>query len=133
MIEKLLKWSIFTVVLSLFPFAAVILGDALHHRAIEPQTLWMHGDLLLVSMAIGADGVSEFIGLRAAGSGIAAVGYYSKIICILACLLISLLSAVGYGIIQGDPGGVAPDVISVVSLRAFYGSVLAGCSCKVLA
>jgi len=133
MVEKLLKWSIFTVVLALFPYAAVILGNMLHHQSINPQALWARGDLLLVSLAIGADGVSEFIGLRSARSGFAAVRYYSKVICIIACLLISLLSAVGYGIIQGDPEGVAPDMISVISLRAFYGSVLAGLGCKVLA
>ena len=111
-------------------YDAVVLGNMLHHQSVNPQALWAHGDLLLVSLAIG---VSEFIGLRSARSGFAAVRYYSKVICIIACLLISLLSAVGYGIIQGDPEGVAPDMISVISLRAFYGSVLAGLACKVLA
>jgi len=66
MVEKLLKASIFTVVLSLFPFAAVVLDSMLHHQSVNPQALWAHGDLLPVSLAIGADGVSEFIGLRSA-------------------------------------------------------------------
>jgi hypothetical protein len=99
MAVKLLKWGLFTVIVSLLPFFLTGVDlwtdgkiDKLFSMWRRGDLLWPHGELLLVSIAIAADAAGGliasgprlgFIKIAAAGGAfilaIGAAGWYEKI------------------------------------------------------
>ncbi len=61
MLAKLLKWAIFTVVISLVPFGVLALNVLIEGNDIQVAALWPHGELMLVATALAADALGDLI------------------------------------------------------------------------
>ena len=64
MAEKLTRWFIFGVVVSLLPFALAYLNLWASKKPVKVEDLFSRGELLLVSTAIGAAATGELLGIK---------------------------------------------------------------------
>lgn len=64
MAEKLTRWFIFGVVVSLLPFALAFLNLWASKKPAKIEDLFSRGELLLVSTAIGAAAIGELLGIK---------------------------------------------------------------------
>lgn len=64
MAEKLTRWFIFGVVVSLLPFALAYLNLWASKKPAKIEDLLSRGELLLVSTAIGAAAIGELLGVK---------------------------------------------------------------------
>ncbi len=64
MAEKLTRWFIFGVVVSLLPFALAYLNLWASKKPVKIEDLFSRGELLLVSTAIGAAAIGELLGIK---------------------------------------------------------------------
>jgi hypothetical protein len=120
---RLLKWVFFTVLVSFTPL--ILTGLVLWaDDKMVVSSLWPHGELLLISTAIAADAIGEMIptGPRARAAKIVAVG---------SCVLLLIISALWYAVIQIH--GFNAGKISESSLFLFAGTLIASLGCQALA
>ena len=120
---RLLKWAFFTVLVSLAPLLLTGLTLWADNKIILAM-LWPHGELLLISTAVAADAVGEMVptGPTARKSKIVSAG---------SCIVLLIISALWYAVIQAhsyDPGK-----ISESSLLLFLATLVAALGCQVLA
>ena len=94
--DKLLKWALFTVVVSLVPFFMVALSLWSGDKPLHLASLWPHGELLLVATALAADAVG---GLIPTSTRLGA----AKVLSAGICVILLLTTALWYALIQGHP------------------------------
>ncbi len=61
---KIVRWFVFTVLVSLVPFVMVALNMWSDDKTVQLVALWPHGELLLVSTALAANAVGDLIPTR---------------------------------------------------------------------
>ena len=93
---KLIRWAIFSVLISLSPFGIAALNLWSGEKLVHLSMLWPHGELLLISTALASDAVGNLVPGResARKARVAVVG---------SCVLILISTALWYGLIQGHP------------------------------
>lgn len=64
MAEKLTRWFIFGVIVSLLPFALAYLNLWASKKPVKVEDLFSRGELLLVSTALGAAAIGELLGIK---------------------------------------------------------------------
>ncbi len=94
---RLLRWFFFTVLVSLVPFGMVAVAFWSGDISFRLANLWPHGELLVVSTALAADAMGELIPTKATARR-------AKIISGGCCVLVLLISAIWYAMIQDRPG-----------------------------
>ena len=120
---KLLKWVIFTVLVSFTPL--ILTGLILWaDDKMVLSLLWPHGELLLISTAIAADAIGEMIPTGPSARK-------SKIISGGSCVFLLIVSALWYAVIQIH--GFNAGKISESSLFLFAATLIASLSCQALA
>src|SRR5437899_9488588 len=89
---RLLKWAFFTVLVSLAPLILTGLILWADDKMIL-SLVWPHGELLLISTAIGADAIGEMIptGPTARNAKIVSAG---------SCIVLLIVSALWYAVVQ---------------------------------
>jgi len=127
MLEKgrLLKWFFFTVLVSLVPFGMVAVAFWSGDTEFRMADLWPHGELLVVSTALAADAMGGLIPTNPTASR-------AKIVSGGCCVLVLLISAIWYAMIQDRPG-FKVDKISEGSIALFGFTVVVCACCKALA
>jgi hypothetical protein len=120
-IERLLRWFLFSVLVSLIPLALTYVNLLFDGRQVHPEMLLARGELLLVSATLGAAALGE---LMPSGRDNA----MGKLLASGASVLMIVLSSVCFASIQSRQ---SPDSgpILVVSLFLFAGMLLAAGSC----
>jgi hypothetical protein len=119
--ERLLRWFLFSVLVSLVPLALTYLNLLLDGREAHLEMLLARGELLLVSATLGAAALGElFPGGRENAMG--------KLLASGASVLMIVLSSVCFASIQSRQSP-NPGPIFVVSLFLFAGMLLAAGSC----
>ena len=123
--EKLTRWFIFSVLVSLVPLAISWLGMRLDRKPATLQVITARGELLLISTTIAAAAVGEVI---AGGQDRAT----QKLLAGGSCMLAVLLSSLFFAAIQARHD---PDPASVLStsICLFAYTLLASGSCVYLA
>lgn len=125
MVEKLARWFFFSVIVSLIPllFAYIhVVNDG--HTATLPSIL-VHGELLLISVALAADAVGDLIGaprnrpvlMIFAGAG---------------CIITIMFASLYFADVSYKPQANA-DLVYRTSLAVFGLCLVASVSCKLLA
>jgi hypothetical protein len=125
---RILKWLFFTVFMSLIPFLLTGLTlwiDPKPGKAFEWSSLWPHGDLLLISTAIAADGLGDMIPTGSWATK-------SKIVSAGSCVILLFLCALWYAVVQDHPS-YPTSKISESSLWLFGLTLVATFVCKLLA
>jgi len=123
--EGILKWLIFTVIVSLIPFGMVALSLWSGDKPLSLAVLWPHGELLLVATALAADGIGDLIPTNPTASR-------AKIVTAGMCIIILIVAGLWYALIQGHPE-YRLSKISKGSMVIFGSTVLACMCCKILA
>jgi hypothetical protein len=119
--EKLLRWAIFTVVISLVPFGLTAFNLYNSDKLFGLSSLWPHGELLLIATALAADAIGDLVpgNTNFTKSRIATVGL---------CVVVLLLTALWFASIQDHPEFSADKVsrgseaIFVFTLIVCFGS-----------
>ena len=122
---RLLKWGIFTVLVSLIPFVMVALTLWSDDKDISLSALWPHGELLLVSTALAADAVGSLIPTAPRWER-------SKIVSAGACIVLLIVTAFWYALIQNHPEFKIAK-ISKGTMELFVFTVIVCACCKYLA
>jgi hypothetical protein len=123
--EKLTRWFIFSVLISLVPLITSYLGLLLDSRAATLQTVTGRGELLLITTTLAAAAIGELIPSgRDRGT--------QKLLAGGSCIVIVLLSSLLFAAVQSraHPNGALTLVLSV---SLFCGTILASGSCLYLA
>lgn len=107
--EKLVRWSIFSVMVSLTPLAVSYLGLRLDRQEPTLHLITARGELLLISTTIASAAVGELLpgGRQYATRKLVAGG---------GCMLMVLLSSFFFAAIQGRQ---APDPVSIFTTSAW--------------
>jgi hypothetical protein len=122
--QRILRWGIFTVAVSLTPFVLVAISLWSDDREVRVSALWPHGELLLVSTSLAAEGVGGLIPTGPALSG-------AKIVSAGSCIVVLIVAALWYALIQSHTYRVSR--ISTGSIVVFLFTVAASACCKLLA
>lgn len=119
--EKLVRWFMFSVLISLVPLAVTHFNLRLDGRTVRPEMLVARGELLLICTTLGAAALGELF----PGGGGHAMG---KILGAGASILIVVLSSFYYAVIQSRP---SPDQGSIltISVSLFAAMLISGASC----
>lgn len=120
--EKLVRWFLFNVLISLTPLIASFMGLRLDNQPYSVHALTARGELLLISTTIASAAVGELIptGRNRATLKLVAGG---------SCMLLILLSSLFFAAIQArpspDPGRVFSTSawLFAATLLASFGSV----------
>jgi hypothetical protein len=67
MSEKLLRWFIFSVVISLLPLAFYYVRAMTDGKAVSLPELLARGELLLIAVALAADAIGDLLASKSAG------------------------------------------------------------------
>jgi hypothetical protein len=126
--EKLLLWLVFNVIIALLPFAFRAMAALLTERPVDLKQILSDGELFLVSAAIASGAVGELI-LK---------GRQMRIPRVLAgggCVICLMLASFLYAFIRAQSGpttSLTPDGIYTLSLIMFFFTFLAGTGCLIL-
>lgn len=126
--EKFTIWLLFTVVLALSPLLFKASLVFITGKSPTLAQLLENGELLIVTVAIGADGIGKLFGSGshrkllkiAAGGGTTLLVIYSS-------LLFAAISTTTLG------SAFDPDRVAIISTVMFFFTVIAGGSCTMLA
>lgn len=128
MIESLVRWVIFSVIVALLPLGFNLLRDIGRGRGVSFVRLFSHGELLLVSAAISAGALGQLFGVRESLS-------IAKVISGGACVVILTLASLWFADISGA-GDSKPSLdtkaICKGSMIIFACTVIASCCCVAL-
>ncbi|HYR10929.1 MAG TPA: hypothetical protein VEQ60_24330 [Longimicrobium sp.] len=119
--EKLVRWFMFSVLISLVPLAVTHFNLRLDGRIVHLEMLVARGELLLICTTLGAAALGELF----PGGGGHAMG---KMLGAGASMVVVVLSSFYYAIIQSRP---SPDHGSIltISVWLFAAVLIAGASC----
>ncbi len=125
--ENFTVWLIFSVFLALTPLVFNGATDFINGSNVEPSHVLGKGELLIVSVAIGADATGKLI-----GSG--RKHRLFQIIAAGACILLIILSSLLFAVISRSSGNPI-DINRVLSSSSlmFLMIIVAGASCTLLA
>lgn len=119
--EKLLRWFMFSVLVSLVPLGLTYFNLWLDHREGHVEVLVARGELLLICTTLGAGAIGElFPGSRDHG--------IAKLLMAGALILLILISSVCFAAIQSRHS-TDPRSIFAVSLALFGGMLPVAASC----
>lgn len=123
--ERMIRWFIFSVLLSLVPLTLSYVAMQLDGGRVSLHMLMGRGELLLICTTVGAAALGELI----------PAGRDNAILKLLAggcTMLVVVVSSLSFAAIQSrqspDPGSVL-----AISLSMFLGMLVAGGSCMYLA
>lgn len=119
--ERLVRWFMFSVLVSLVPLASSYFNLWLDKRQAPMQVLVARGELLLICTTLGAAAIGELF----PGSRDNAV---EKLLSGGASILLILVSTVFFAAAQSR-NSPSPRSIFVVSLALFVGMLIAAASC----
>jgi hypothetical protein len=123
--EKLTRWLIFSVLISLVPLFTSYVGQLLDHRTASLDSVTGRGELLLITTTLAAAAIGELIPSgRERGT--------QKLLAGGSCIVIVLFSSLLFAAVQSrlHPGGA---LVFGLSLSLFCGTLLASGSCLYLA
>lgn len=119
--ERLVRWFMFSVLVSLVPLALTYLNLRLDGIEVRLEMLLARGELLLISTTLGAAALGElFPGGRE--------NAMEKLLASGASVLMIVLSSVCFASIQ-TRRSADPEPITLVSVSLFVGMLLAAGSC----
>lgn len=128
MLEKLVRWLIFSVVIALLPLAFNLLNIISQENTISFYLIFSHGELLLVSAAITATAIGELV---ASGKNKAIAKLISGGCCTVDLIVASYwFSLISTSISMSIP--VNSKMVAQGSIAIFLFSVLASGSCIAL-
>lgn len=128
MLEKLVTWLIFSVLLAVVPLAATAVFQATRDLPYDLPTLTAQGELLLVAASLCAAATGE---LFASGSRARVV----KLIAGGAAVVVLLFAAIYFAsVVSARQAGVPMNIIVIyhTSLAVFAGAFVASGSCVAL-
>ena len=123
--EKMVRWFIFSVLVALTPLAFALFDALVAGRPATVHALVGDGELVLLSTAIAAASAGELI---AAGRDRA----LGKVLAGGTCILLVLVGSIEFAAIHASTVRNV-DVVALLSLWLFAGTVLAGASSIYLA
>jgi hypothetical protein len=119
--EKLVRWIMFSVLMSLVPLAASYFGLRLDRRPVHLEMLVARGELLLICTTLGAAAIGE---LFPSGRENAIGKMFAAGTSLLGLVVCSLYFAA----VQSRPAADAEPILSA-SIWLFAGMLVAGGSC----
>ena len=123
--EKLTRWLIFSVLISLVPLFTSYAGLLLDGRPASLHTLTGRGELLLITTTLAAAAIGELIPSgRERGT--------QKLLAGGSCIVIVLFSSLLFAAVQSRAQSDA-SLVFALSLSLFCGTLLASGSCLYLA
>jgi hypothetical protein len=126
MFQTLWKWFLFTVLISLCPFLVIAIRLWNADQTVQFQTLWPHGELLLLSTALAADAIGDL----AANPAPISSGW--RTFSTFCCVITLFVASVWYAFAQ-DNQNFSVSKTSEGSIVLFLFTLLACFSAKVLA
>ena len=124
--RKISRWMLFIVGIAFVPILLRVIFEILERRSISFESLFGGGELLLVAVAIAADGASELVGLKAK-RGWENFALYSC----FSCIFIIIVASAVYGQCASSSEQVDQSLVAFGSMWATVFSVAAGVSCKI--
>jgi hypothetical protein len=126
-LSKLARWIVFTVLIALVPLVVAALRVLTHSEPFTLVNVLKHGELLLISTAVGGSAIGELIGSGTLQSSV------RKTLCGGATLVLIMISGMWFADIASSPiGTLNLGVVSSGSLAIFIFTVLSGGSCVAL-
>lgn len=126
-LSKLTRWLVFTVFIALVPLLVAVLRILIHSpQPFTLQGVTEHGELLLISTAIGGAALGELIGSGTKRRPV------PKIICGGATLILIMTSGMWFADIASASGTINTDVVSFGSLAILLFTVLSSGGCIAL-
>lgn len=129
MYEKLARWFLFGVLFTLLPFVLSYLNLRARPKLVNPVkfvSMFAHGELLLVSTAIGAAAVGELLGVKSANS-------LGQIISGGVSLLLVVIQTLWYVSVSEPKSDFDADFVGRVSVILFIVTILASIACLLVA
>lgn len=127
-IEKLLLWIVFNVIIALLPFFSRGMAASLNGKAVNWQGILSDGELFLVAAAIAGGALGDLLlsGSKRRMPKIVVGG--GCVVCVmLACFLYAYVRAN-----TGAAGKLTPEGIYLLSRNIFIATFFAGAGCMIL-
>jgi hypothetical protein len=134
-LEKVIRWLIFGVIISLAPFAAVVLDYLDQGIKLTLPALFGRGELLIVSVVIAAGGIGETSGSASDARRV------PRLIVMGCCVIILITTSIWFADVfslvtqnhKSSPGSVAhPQTVAYGSIIAFFFTIIASGSALTL-
>lgn len=122
-LPKLARWFGFTVLISLTPLLVTGLGLRALSRPFGLKSIAGHGELLLISAAIGAAAIGELVPFKTKRWSA------QKILVIAFTLVLVLISSMYFALIMVSGSATDPAVVSFDSLLLFIFTILLSGGC----
>lgn len=129
--QNLAKWLMFTVLVSLSPFAVLAGKLWVSDTPIYLRALWPHGELLLVSTALAADAMGDVIANGFAAQVSQVQGVF-RTITAGACLITILTTVWWYSLAQNS-SSLSLEKMSKGSIYLFIFTILTCMTAKIMA
>jgi hypothetical protein len=128
--ERFAYWLIFSVLVALLPIVFNMGKAYFYGEPVILSSLLKNGELLIISVAIGADALGRII----EGGSNQNILKLPRIVATGSCLCLVILSSLFFSLISTDFGNspVDPERTSTVSMTIFFLTIITGGSCLYL-